>query len=401
MKRVLFVDDDPHLLSGLQNRLHKHRGQWDMRFALGGEAALEEMRQTPIDVIVTDMRMPGMDGATLLQKVKDDYPDVARIVLSGQAERESVLRTLEVAHQFLSKPIEGEALRLAIARACDLQALLKDETIRSVIGGLDRLPSIPQTYWELTRMVADPRCSMAKIAATVEQDPAISAKILQVVNSAYFGLAQQMTSIQQAITYLGLDVIKALALTANVFAPMNLAPVEGFSLDQLQKRSLMAAKLARDILQDRKQADEAFTAALLHDIGAIILVLAMPQAYAAVLENVRHTARPLQVVEKELLQVTHAEVGAFLLGMWGLPFAIVEDVALHHTPNAVPEGPYDVLAVLHVVAALVDAESLAEDERTWLGEVDLSFLERAGVLDQLPKWRQVFVQEFRRVGQPA
>lgn len=401
MKRILFVDDDPSVLASLENRLYKFRRQWEMSFASGGEAALAELERAEVDVIVSDMRMPGMDGTELLRRVRQQYPTVARIILSGHVENDGILPTLEVAHQFLSKPVEGEVLQAAIARACELQSLLADEKLRGVVGRLDRLPSIPAVYWELSQCVCQSDCSTADLAHIVEQDPAICAKILQIVNSAYFGLPHAMTSVQQATTYLGVELLKALVLTAHVFAPLAVSPVEGVSPDMVQRRSLLTARLAKALLPDPKLAEGAFTAGMLHDLGTLILVLGMPEAYARVLETARTTGVMQHLVEKEQLQVTHAEVGAYLLGIWGLPLRIVEAVALHHTPSRIADGPFEVLAALHVAATTADAGEVVASGRSWLDTLDLSFLERAGFLAQLPRWREIIKAELQRLQQVA
>ncbi|MFZ5757653.1 MAG: response regulator, partial [Pseudomonadota bacterium] len=166
-KRILFVDDEQHVLDGLQNLLRKQRRQWDMVFVSSGEAALEELGRNPFDVVVSDMRMPRMDGATLLRKVKENHPSAARIVLSGHAERDAVLKALPVAHQYLSKPCDPELIRVVIERACALQSLLSSDTIRALIGGMEKLPSVPQTYWELTRALTDPDIGVPEIARIV------------------------------------------------------------------------------------------------------------------------------------------------------------------------------------------------------------------------------------------
>src|ERR1700690_3600413 len=120
MRRVLFVDDEPQILEGLRHRLHRQRKQWEMLFAESGKAALKILAHEPVDVIITDMRMPQMDGATLLTKVKELYPRVVRIVLSGHAELETALRAVPVAHQFLNKPSEPGVIEGVVERACNL-----------------------------------------------------------------------------------------------------------------------------------------------------------------------------------------------------------------------------------------------------------------------------------------
>ncbi|HLG58660.1 MAG TPA: response regulator [Vicinamibacterales bacterium] len=355
MKRILFVDDEVNVLDGLRNVLRKQRREWDMVFAIGGQAALDELERAPFDVIVSDMRMPGMDGAALLQKVKDRYPAIARIVLSGHAEREAVMRTLPVAHQYLSKPCEEEQLRSVITRTCNLQALLHDETIRSVIGHFDALPSAPQLYSEITEAAARSNTTLAVVSRIVEKDPALVAKVLQLVNSAYFGLAHRVTSVQQAVQFLGLDLIKGLAMTEHVFAGATFSPIEGFSVEGLQRHSLLIARVAKKAMDNSPRSDEVFAAAIVHDIGKILLACGFPDRFGEVVRMARERGQPFHQVEPEVFGTTHAEVGAYLLGAWGLPFAMVEAVAYHHRPELVPDGEREVLMAVYLAEAFIEA----------------------------------------------
>jgi HD-like signal output (HDOD) protein/CheY-like chemotaxis protein len=393
-KRILFVDDEQNVLHGLQDILRRHRRQWDMVFALGGEAALAELERAPFDVVVSDMRMPGMDGATLLRRVQQEYPNVARLVLSGHAEREAVVRALPVAHQFLSKPCDAQVLRDVIERTCTLQTLLHDDTVRTIVGRLDRLPSVPRSYLELTNAITGTDGTLAKVGTIVEKDPAMSAKVLQLVNSAFFGNGQHITSVNRAVVYLGIELIQGLALSAEVFATLQGLPIDtSFSLDRLQEHSVITARLARRLVSDPKKADEAFAAAIVHDIGKIVLALSFGAHYGEVLRIADERRVAGQRMEKELLGVTHAEVGAYLLGMWGLPYSIVEAVAYHHTPRLATGAP-EVVAAVHVADMLID--TMLEGD-TGPGESDLLdgvFLEEKGLAPMLPHWRTVATREL-------
>jgi DNA-binding NtrC family response regulator len=170
MKRILFVDDEVKILEGLRRMLRPMRNEWEMDFAPGGQAALDLMAASPFDVIVSDMRMPGLDGAALLEQVCARYPQVVRIVLSGHTDVAAALRVVPIAHQFLAKPCDTGMVRLAIDRACQLQALLTDGSVRSLVGGLGDLPALPRIYDALNKALADPDSSIAKIANIVEQD---------------------------------------------------------------------------------------------------------------------------------------------------------------------------------------------------------------------------------------
>ncbi len=398
VKNILFVDDEPAVLDGLRNLLRKQRHRWQMTFALGGKAALEELAKAPFDVVVSDMRMPGMDGAELLREVKQRYPGTARVVLSGHADQEMVARALPVAQQYLSKPCDGEQLRGVIDRVCELQALVAGSAVRDIVGRLDKLPSIPETYLRLTKVIADPDSGMEDIARVVQRDPAMSAKVLQLVNSAYFGLARPLSSVDQAISYLGVDLIKGLALTLDVFASANSSmPATGFSFDRLQQAALLSAKLAKRIVGggDPKEAEAAYTGGLVRDIGIIIFAMSMPERLAEVARVVAESGRPLDDVERELFGASHAAVGGYLLGVWGLPLAIVEAVAYHHVLRVVPREKVDAQVAVHVADSLVHAALAAAAGEPYTERIDMEVLKALNVADQLPDWRERAVTDAR------
>lgn len=396
-KRILFVDDEAAVLDGLRNLLRKQRRVWKMTFAQGGKSALELLASEEFDVVVTDMRMPGMDGAELLTRVKESYPGVARVVLSGHADLAMVNRSLPVAQQYLSKPCDSEALRGVIERVCALQSLVAGTAVREVVGRLDKLPSIPETYFRLTRAIDDPLARTDEISRIVQNDPAMSAKVLQLVNSAYFGMSRPLTSIGQAISYLGIDLLKGLALTLNVFAAHDARTSTGLSLEGLQQTAILTARTAKRMATDPKDGEAAFSAGLLHEVGAIILGMAAPEDSAAVIRQVEATGLPGHTVERELVGATHAEVGGYLLGVWGLPLPIVEAVAYHHALPLVPRGERDLAAIVHVASTLA-AHALAEGGRSSSHDLDLAGLEAAGVSAMIPAWTQLAADEARKMG---
>jgi putative nucleotidyltransferase with HDIG domain len=394
LKRILFVDDEVNILDGLRNVLRKQRKQWDMVFAVGGAAALEELAKGPFDVIVSDMRMPGMDGATLLTKVKEQYPSTARIVLSGHAEQEAVMRVLPVAHQFLSKPCDEEQLRSVVERTCALQSLLHDGATRDVISAIDRLPAVPQVYWQIEQAVAQANISLEQVAEIVAQDASLVAKILQIVNSAFFGLRHRVTSIPQAIQYLGLDLIKGLTLTG-VFNTYRIAPVNDFSVEELQHHSLVTARLARKLAPEGTPADDVFSAAIVHDVGQLILAHGFREQFGQTRTIGRDSGRPFHEAEMEVFGTTHAEIGAYLLGIWGLPMPIVEAVAYHHRPGMVGGSERGVLAAVHLADVLVGTAHPDRSDQVTEQRLDIGFLESCGVQPDLTRWGELTRQELQ------
>ena len=381
---ILFVDDEVQVLRALQNMMRRDRERWNMEFALGADKALVEIRQKSFDVIVSDMKMPGVDGVALLTAVKQESPATVRIMLSGETDRVQIMRALPLLHQFISKPCDVQTLRGVLNGSVEAVSHADEAAVRAAIGELDKLPSPPRLYFELTQLASSPNASMARVSALIAEDPAMTAKVLQLANSAFFGLSEHTSSIATAVGYLGIELVKYLALTSSVFAAAERDPFAGFSTEHIQESSLRAATLARKIA-DRGRADHAFVAGLLHDLGQVILAVASRERYAAVAEVVRITGEPLVTVERDFLGVTHAEVGAYLLGIWGLPREIVLAVAHHHTPGKAPAEVADIATAVHVADALADASCMGESIQN--DRLDREHLARAGLLDRLPSWR--------------
>ncbi|MGH9351735.1 MAG: HDOD domain-containing protein [Terriglobia bacterium] len=398
MRHILFVDDEANVLQGLQRSLRSQRGEWEMSFAQGGEAALAMMEATPFDVIVSDMRMPGIDGAALLGQVRERFPEVIRIVLSGHADLNSAFRAVPIAHQFLAKPCDPSTLRVSIERACRLQSALNNDALRRTVGSMRELPALPRTYVALTEALGSPDVSLDQVARIVEQDVAIAAKILQLVNSSFFGLSRDVSNIQTAVSYLGTDILKSLVLSLGVFRAFEQREfIAGFSVEEFQSHAYLTAKIAEALPTVKYLADATALAALVHDVGKLILAAQMPAYLARVLSEARERQRPAFEIEMELTGVTHAEIGAYLLGLWGLPSAIVEAVAHHHAPGRVPQQGMDALASVHIANVLaLECRASPDDEHSLMTPtLDKTFIGALGVADRLPEWRAM-AQEIDR-----
>jgi len=402
MRRVLFVDDDPVFLAGLQRLLRTQRSGWEVAFAPGGAAALTLLGASAFDVIVSDLRMPEMGGADLLARVQAEYPQVVRIILSDPTEVPSALRVVPVAHQFLVKPCDGEMLRVAVERACHLKALLQDDSIRGMVGSLSELPSLPRTYHALAMALGDPETSLRKVADIVEQDVGISAKVLQLVNSAFFGAARSITSIPHAVTYLGISTLKTLVLSVeifNVFVPGE--PIEGFCLEDLQGHARLTSHLASRLPVPHHLVDIAMAAGMLHDVGKLIQAWKVPKRFRKLLSDAQQEKCPLHVIEEREYGFTHAEIGAYLLGLWGLPYAVVEAVALHHAPDRVPHQTFDAASAVYIANLLTRRAGFPgspPDENPLQGSED--YLASLGVEEDVPHWLAMAAEAPQLIGVP-
>ncbi|MBF0224566.1 MAG: HDOD domain-containing protein [Desulfobacterales bacterium] len=350
MRKILFVDDDPNILQALKRMLRPMRSEWDMNFINNGESALELMNSEVFDVIVTDIQMPGMDGASLLDKVKQKHPETVRIVLSGQASKEMVMKSVGVSHQFLSKPCDAEALKSSITCAC---------TLRNFIKNMESIPSLPSIYSEINDALKSEDVSMQKIGKIIAKDVGMTAKMLHLVNSAFFGLRSPVSSPEKAVSILGLDIIKSLVLSIHIFSQFNKKKFKQNFFEWLWKHSMMTGAIAKSIAKHENKPlsiiDYSFTAGLLHDLGKLLLAVNRPDEYAEVIRLNKEENILAYKSEMSLIGVTHFDVGAYLLGFWGLPSPIVQAVALHHTPFKIIDKDFTPLTAVHFANAFLHA----------------------------------------------
>jgi len=391
MTRILFVDDEIKILEGLQRMLRPQRRDWEMAFAPGGKAALTMMEASPFDVIVSDMRMPEIDGAALLEIVREKYPNILRIILSGYTELEASYRAVPVAHQFLLKPCEPDALRAAIERATSLIEVLHSRMLAGLVGSLRELPSLPRTYAALRSLLSNPESSVDQVVRIVEQDVAISAKVLQLVNSAFFGVTREISDIKTAVSYLGITILQNLVLSVEVFRTFRpQRPIAGFSLEEFHHHSQLTARIASEIAKTMAVPQAVIVAGLLHDIGKLVIAERAPEHLSRALEGVRQDKRPLFAIEEELIGVSHAEVGAYLLSLWGLPSPVVEAVAHHHHPERVPHAKLDLLSTVYLSNVLAhDPLGTKSCDGKAKQEIHPVILSIPGVSENLPKWRDL------------
>ncbi len=384
MKRLLFVDDEPMVLDGIRNLLRKHRTRWNMAFATSGAAALELLAQEPRDAVISDMRMPGMNGAELLNQVRERYPRTARILLTGQASSADVLQALPVAQQILSKPCEPTLLCTVLERLFRVQELLNNEKIQAMVGGVDRLPQFPKCYAELTATMDCNDVGAKEIAEIIKRDPVLSLKALSMANSPYFGLTHATSSIPVAVGQIGFQLLRSVALSTELFSRIDPAFAGCRTLRDMPERSLLKAQLARKFVSDRQQAEDAFTAALLLDVGHIVLAQCQGETYLPFLLEAESGERPIAECERERFGFTHAEVGAYLLGAWNLPARLVELVGCHHLPTLLDLAIDPVVAAVHVADVLVDAMQAGETDP--LAAIASTIRDRPDVAAQLSAW---------------
>jgi HD-like signal output (HDOD) protein len=379
VKRILFVDDEPKVLEGLKRMLYPFRRDWDMVFVASGQEALRLLDESDFDVLVTDVRMPQMTGIQLLSEVVSKHPQVVRMVLSGMADKEVTLPSVMLAHQYLDKPCDPKVLRDTVERAFNLRVMLANPELKQLVSRIHSLPSIPGVYTQLIQAIQLPDASAKEIGRIISQDLAMTAKILQLVNSAFFGVRRQVTSPAEAVVYLGVDTVRALALTISVFSQFDTGEIPGFSIEALRDHGMTVATLARHIARSlhlaKSDVEDAFLGGLLHELGKLVLACNYPKEYQEVLQKAQQPGEENRQAEIEVFGTTHAEVGAYLLWLWGLPDAITEIVAHYQHPN--PEQASGSLIAVHVANGLSTGPERG---------IDRDCLTAMGLIDRLPQW---------------
>ncbi len=337
---VLFVDDEPQTLRGLQRLTHSAGLDWRVSIALNGETALDILGRHPVDVLVTDLRMPGLSGRSLLTECARLHPAILRIVLTADSDPQDMMTVLATSHAVLCKPCPGETLIGRITRAVGLRRFLDQPEARALMSGLPHLPTIPRTYLALHDEMARLDPSESAIVGIIDADPPVAAQFLHVANSAYFAPRAPIQRTLSAVRALGFDIVRAVVLERGIIAQFDPAKLpRNFDSAGLWAHCFRVAALARRIAAinggDSSERDAAFTAGLLHDLGWLILAANRPTAYRTIADAPRNLPIPERsALERQQAGATHAEFAAYLLGLWGLPDRIVEAVAYHHTPLA-------------------------------------------------------------------
>lgn len=393
--RVMFVDDEAPVLKGIARMLDSADVEWDVATASSGAEALGVLEDEPVDVLVADMQMPGMDGAQLLEEVSRLYPDTVRIILSGQAGKEAVYRAVTPMHQYLAKPCEADVLRETIGRACALREMLDATKSHDFLGRISSLPSLPRLYQEVVTEIESEDGTVACVGEIISQDPAMTAKILQLANSAIFGLRFTVTSPAQAASLIGMDTIKSLVLSLQVFKSFDGATVQGFSMDDLMTHCLRVATIAQLIAKSeglpKELSNESFAAGLLHDIGKLILAANAPKEFGSALATSKAEGVSQVEAERTVFGLGHDEIGGYLLSLWGIPQNIVESVAFHHRPEQCRSESLSTPALVYVANVLAHEErGTAGDEQQRLCK---ELLSDTGALDRLEVWRNIICIE--------
>ncbi len=390
--KVLFVDDEPEILNGLRLTLRKQKKFWDILFATSGAEAVELLSQHELDAVVTDMQMPGIDGAELLTRVRTVQPQACRLVISGHADDVIAMRALSIAHQFLSKPVTREEIVRSIEKTYAIMNLVKLPQIKNIIGDTTSLPATPRLYQQLIGIIHDENCGVDEVAAIIEQDPGMSAKFLQLANSAYFSMPRAVVAVADAVAFLGFSTVCSIALSKEAMQAFpKLKNLHSASLASFQHRSNLCATVAARIAKDMKlDPSIASTSGTLHATGLLLLEARAPERCAEAWERALEDDVPLHEAEQLTMGTDHALIGGALLGSWGLPAPVVETVLHQYNPGHVSKKKFSLAGALHIASYLVNVcmDRVEAHDQHATRKLDVRYVNATGVSEKASEWMQ-------------
>ena len=386
--RILFVDDEPQCLEALRSQAGRLGDDWEAEFLDSPAKGLQAFARNPFHVVVADLRMPGMSGAEFLQEIMARYPATIRFLMAADRDRGSAVQALGRTHQFLAKPCDLDYLKSVVDCACFHGQRVTNDHVRELVARIGQLPALPDLYRQINDLLESERGSVEALGAVIGKDIAMTAMILKLANSAFFSLRHPVTSPAEAVSYLGIDLLKALVLAHGLFGQVGQFRIPGFTLQHLWHHSLgvgAAAKRIALIEKSSQRSSDFFTSGLLHDIGILVLASRFPEDYGKVLELNRRAGGDLESSEFHVFGATHSEVGAYLLSLWGLPRPVVEAAAYHHRIGDQTVLGFTPALAVHVANTIYGYNP--DHEIFGKAILDEAYLTRLGLTDRVPDWR--------------
>ena len=363
---------------------------WEFCFVPNSQNAFQALSDRIFEAVVADVAARTETGTDFLTAVKCRFPNVTRVALFDPANRQIVLTSNGVADQCLPKPCTGEVLISAVQRARLLQNwLVVTPALKQLLPQMRKLPSVPAVYFRLVKALQSPDASLEDIGRIMSNDLVMTAKLLQLVNSPFFGVPRTVTNPGEAISHLGMDRTKSLVLMAHAFSNYQEDKSSGFSLEQLWRHSMSTAHFARRITRYETghggMAEAAFTAGLLHDAGKLMLAANCPQQYHQVFTHAREKQVSFVQAEREVLGTTHAEIGACVFANWGLPADILEAIAFHHCPDRHSSNTFSPLTAVHA-ANVIELQIGSQKLELEPCRIDEEYLARLGLEKRAAVW---------------
>ena len=350
---ILVLDDEEGVVAALRSMLR--REGYRLHLFTSAAGALAFLQEDVVDVIMCDLRMPGMSGIEFLSKAGGLCPNAARIMVSGYEDKEVILNSLAkgLAQHYVMKPWEDTELKSLLARTVRQLRLSENQRLKDIFGNIESLPAAPHLHQKLSAILARPDAPVQVLISEIEKNPPVVAKLLQVANSVYYSARKPVTSVREAVQFVGTGYVENLVMVIEAFHQVGGSGDDWAAekVDQLWQGAIARASIAKAIADqwlDLHGKRSAYVAALLQDIGLVVRLRTSPELFKRFLDLLQTPDMDLLEADRRAFGVPHDEVGAALLRHWNLPESIVETVARHHRSA----GSDDLLTVMQVADAL-------------------------------------------------
>jgi HD-like signal output (HDOD) protein len=353
--RILFVDDEENILRAMKRSLRDMRDAWDVYYLTSGRQGLDLLREHPFDMVISDMYMPEMNGAAFLQEVRNHYPGIIRIILSGHSDHELILKTIIPAHAFLHKPYSKDDLVSLVGKIQQFKKLITQKRVRDTITEIGTLPSQP-IFYPLMNMALE-REGHKEIADILSYDTAMAANVLKVVLNSFLCEIKKLPSLEEAASIIGKETLSTLVNTPDLFLSYHDMTHMELPIYALWRHGFRTARYAAAIAAQETAGRDAvnmcFMAGLLHDIGKYILMLTFEEEYLELLAMRKQSSESeMARLEIATFGATHGTVGAYLMSLWGIPLRIAQGIAFHHTPEMIKSPDFSPVIAVHVANAM-------------------------------------------------
>lgn len=355
--RVLFCDDEPRILEGIENLLFDAPEDWEFEFAVGGACAIRHLGESSFDVLVTDMCMPNVDGLAVLAAAQDLAPGTVRVVLSGHTTEDAAAAAMARVHEFLSKPCKPKELMRMLSRCDELRRTATEQALAKAVGTVGALPSRPETHAQVVAMLNRGE-GLDDVAIVVAGEMAIATKLLHVANTSFYARGRPVKSVQEAVRRLGSKTVLALVLAVETYEKFD--PPLWLNLEDMHAHSQQVGLLAARLVPKELEAT-ALLAGLLHDVGVLLMAAYFPEE--AERAHSQGDANPSPAEHAEL-GFCHGALGAHLLRLWNIGDDVALAVEQHHNPACErSELGRAIFAADRAVHNEADDSSLSDDDQ--------------------------------------
>lgn len=385
--RILYLEENTDHVTRLVHALRERKG-WEVTHAENAGEARAIARKQPVDVALISATMPDIEPVAIAEELTQLHPKLSTFILAPEGDSKGASAFASGRFQWLPRQDDPEPLITAIERMAQLVSWLTSNTTLELVSGLHSLPPIPSNYQGVIRAIQSPDASLQDIGEAISKDVGMTSRVLQVANSAYYGYSKKITSPSEASLLLGIETLKSLVRYTHVLNNFPQTAASNAIFEKVWRHSVGVAAVARKITmmqtRDEALAEEAFTAGLLHDIGKLVLVSLKPEEYKEVMRQAYESKSLLHTMERVKLGTTHAETGAYLLSLWGIPFSILEAVAWHHFPSECKDKRFSALTAVHV--ANVAEHRRKDTDNVKPPALDDRYLSDLGLTAQAVEW---------------